>query len=121
MKTLLASLLLLCSIMAHADDKLSLDVNVKDPSFVLILPANPTTGYQWTVVRYDKNLLTLSASTYEKPKKNLMGAGGEMHFTFSLQKGKNFPANTEIQLKYARSWEPKSATLKTVKVNFLKD
>jgi inhibitor of cysteine peptidase len=121
MNILLSGILLLCSMAAYADEGLFLDVNVKDPSFVLVLPANPSTGFQWTVEQYDKNLLTLSGSTYEKPKTNLVGAGGQIHFTFTLQKGKNFPANTEIQLRYARSWEPKSATVKRVTINFVKD
>ncbi|EHL31562.1 protease inhibitor I42 family protein [Legionella drancourtii] len=120
MKVLFSSLLLGFSMMAHANDELSLDVNIKDPSFALSLPANPTTGFQWTVAQYDKNLLTLSASVYEKPKTNLVGAGGVMHFTFVVQKGKVLPEHTQIQLKYARSWEPKSAIVKTVQVNFVR-
>lgn len=120
MKILFSSLLLSFSMMAQANDTVSLDVNIKDPSFSLSLPANPTTGFQWTVEQYDKNLLTLSASVYEKPTTNLVGAGGVMHFTFAVQKGKTLPEHTQIQLKYARSWEPKSATMKTVQVNFVR-
>ncbi|MFT4059949.1 MAG: protease inhibitor I42 family protein [Legionella sp.] len=121
MKVAFSSLLLICSMSVHADEGLSLDVNVNDPGFVLSVPANPSTGFQWTVVQYDKNLLTLGMRTYEKPKTNLIGAGGQVHFTFNLQKGKNFPPSTEVQLKYARSWEPKTAVIKTVKINFIKD
>lgn len=119
MKGFLSCLLWGFSILVYASDELSMDVSVKDSSFVIILDANPTTGYQWSVVQYDKNLLTLTASNFEKPKTTLIGAGGQMHFTFALQKNKTFPANTEIKLKYARSWEPKSATFQNVKVNFI--
>jgi inhibitor of cysteine peptidase len=120
MKGLFASLLLSFSISAHAEDLLSLDVHVNDPTFVISLPANPTTGFQWSVEQYDKNILTLSSNVYEKPKTNLVGAGGQAHFTFSLKKGKQFPEHTQLQFKYARSWEPKTGTVKKVQVNFLK-
>ena len=106
--------------MAYADDKLTLNVNLNDPRFEVTLPANPTTGFQWSVVSYDKDLLTLSKSNYERPKTNLIGAGGQMHFMFTLQKGKNYPKSTEIVFKYFRPWETKSATVRNVTVNFLK-
>ncbi len=97
-----------------------MNVDVNDPSFVVTLPANPTTGFQWSIVRFDKNLLTLRSSNYERPKTNLIGAGGQMHFTFTRQKGKSYPESTVIVLKYARSWEPDTATLKSIQVNFVK-
>lgn len=68
----------------------------------------------------DKNLLKLTSSTFEKPKTNLIGAGGQMYFTFSLQKGKSYPVSTKIQFKYARSWEPGSGEMKNVTVHFIK-
>ncbi|MGL5741073.1 MAG: protease inhibitor I42 family protein [Legionella sp.] len=120
MKTLMGCLLLGFSLMAYANDHMTLNVNVHDPYFVITLPANPTTGFQWSVVRYDENLLTLSNSQYERPNTKLIGAGGQMHLTFRLNKGKTYPASTEIVLKYARSWEPGSATTKNVTVNFVK-
>ncbi|CAM2993984.1 secreted protein [Legionella steigerwaltii] len=120
MKTALGLLLLSCSMMASANDNSTMEVNANNPNFVVSLPANPTTGFQWKVVHFDKNLLTLSSSTFERPKTNLIGAGGQMHFTFALQKGKSYPASTVIVLKYARSWEPETATVKKITVNFVK-
>ncbi|KTC79271.1 protease inhibitor I42 family protein [Legionella cherrii] len=121
MKTVLGLLLLSCSMMSYANDTSTMKVNANNSNFVVTLPANPTTGFQWKVVSFDKNLLILSNSTYEKPKTNLIGAGGQMHFTFELQKGKSYPASTMIVLKYARSWEPDTATVKKIKVNFVKN
>ncbi|WP_115705226.1 protease inhibitor I42 family protein [Legionella sainthelensi] len=120
MKRVLGCLFLSISTMTYANDNLTLDVNMSSPSFEVTLPANPTTGFQWSVVHYNKKLFTLSNSSYEQPKTKLMGAGGQMHFIFTLQKGINYPESTEIQVKYARSWEPSSATMKTIKVNFVK-
>lgn len=120
MKKILFCFLFAYSVLVYADNKMTMNVNENDPSFVVTLPANPTTGFQWTVVRFDKDLLTLQGSSYERPKTNLIGAGGQMHFTFGLQKKKSYPDNTVIVLKYARSWEPNTATLKSVQVNFIK-
>lgn len=120
MKIILGFLFLVFSMMGYADNTMTMNVNVNEPSFVITLPANPTTGFQWSVVRFDKDLLTLRSSSYEKPKTNLIGAGGQMNFIFGLQKKKSYPDNTLIVLKYARSWEPNTATLKSVQVNFIK-
>ncbi len=106
--------------MTYANDNLTLDVNVSSPNFEVTLPANPTTGFQWSVVHYNTKLLTLSNSSYERPKTKLIGASGQMHFIFTLQKGKNYPASTDILFKYERSWEPSSATMRNIKVNFVK-
>lgn len=113
-------LFVLCSFIAAADEDLSLEVPVGEPSFVVTLAANPTTGYEWSVVQFDKKLLSLDDSHFEKPKTNLIGAGGQMHFTFSLHQGVHCPASTAIQFRYARSWEPNSGTMKTVTVRFVK-
>jgi inhibitor of cysteine peptidase len=120
MKRILSILLLVWLMTGYAQSELSLDVSVREPSFVIYLEANPTTGFQWTVEQYDKNILTLSSSSYEKPNTKLIGAGGHMKFIFSLNKGKPFPEHTQLQFKYARSWEPKTATHQKVRVNFLR-
>ncbi|AOW57460.1 TPA: protease inhibitor I42 family protein [Legionella pneumophila] len=118
MKKLFSGLLMGFSALAYANNEVVINVSSKNPSFVVSLAANPTTGYQWSVVEFDKNLLTLSNSIYEKPKSNLIGAGGKMLFTFNLNKGKTYPAQTKMVFKYARSWEPESGTIKNVTINF---
>ena len=120
MRTMLSSVLFLgFSLLAHASDDSSLSVNAAKNSFVVKLGANPTTGYQWEVVEFDKNLLTLTSSQFQKPQSKLMGAGGQMLFTFSLNKGKKYPGETSMVFKYARSWEPESGILKKVNVKFV--
>lgn len=120
MKALLGCVIFSFALISCASNGLSLNVDANASSFVVTLPANPTTGFQWSVVRFDKNLLKLTSSTFEKPKTNLIGAGGQMYFTFSLQKGKSYPVSTKIQFKYARSWEPGSGEMKNVTVHFIK-
>lgn len=77
MKRVLGCLFFGISTMSYANDNPTLNVNVSSPSFEVTLPANPTTGFQWSVVQYNKKLLTLSNSSYEQPKTKLMGAGGK--------------------------------------------
>lgn len=119
MLKLLSYVLFLFSLSAYADDELIINVNTKQTQFVLSLAANPTTGYQWSVVSFDKNLLTLKSSKYLKSPSNLIGSGGQMQYIFSVNKGKKIPPSTNLQFKYARAWEPNAGTLKNVRVNFL--
>jgi inhibitor of cysteine peptidase len=120
MKLLLGVVLLAFSIIATAGDDTTMNVNSSDTNFVVKLEANPTTGYQWSVVQYDKDLLTLSGSKYQSRKTQLIGAGGQMLFTFTLNKGKSYPAMTKMVFKYERSWEPESGMVKNVTINFVK-
>ncbi|ASQ45641.1 protease inhibitor I42 family protein [Legionella clemsonensis] len=120
MKTLWSSLLLACATFTHADT-MSLNVNPNQKEFIITLPANPTTGYQWTVEKYDKSFLKLLSSNYLAAKTKLIGAGGQMQFTFQLLKGKSYPQSTTMQFKYARPWEQEKGTLKQVTVNFSTD
>jgi inhibitor of cysteine peptidase len=118
MNNLLFAVLLAFSVSAFADDDLVIKVNKKQPSFVVSLAANPTTGYQWSVEQFDKSLFTLTSSNYQRPQTNLIGAGGTMLFTFTLKQGKIYPNQTKMTFKYARSWEPDSASVKNVTINF---
>ena len=120
MKIILSCALFLLSMNIFAGDELSLDVKRSKASFVVTLAANPTTGYQWTVENFDRDLFTLSNTLYQRPQTNLIGAGGQMLYTFSLNKGKSYPAQTDMVFKYARAWEPESAMKKTVVVHFVK-
>jgi inhibitor of cysteine peptidase len=119
MKNIITALLLVCSLSANANSDLSMDVVNTATSFVVSLDANPTTGYQWSLVQFDKELVTLSSSQYQKPQTNLIGAGGKMLFTFTLNKGKTYPAKTKIVFKYARPWEHVSGAKTKVVVNFV--
>jgi inhibitor of cysteine peptidase len=119
MKTLLGILLLLISCVSAANEVLTLNVPTAQTQFVVTLPANPTTGFQWQVLDFDKELLTLSASTYQKNTSKLIGSGGQMLFTFTLNKGKVYPQQTKMTFSYSRQWESHSGTEQHVEVNFI--
>ncbi|WED44044.1 protease inhibitor I42 family protein [Legionella cardiaca] len=118
MKTLWSSLLVAFAALTHAADTMSVNVDTSQTQFVVTLPANPTTGYQWTVENYDKALLKLLSSKYVAPQTKLIGAGGKTLFTFQLLEGKTYPKSTILLFKYARPWEPDTGTTKQVTVNF---
>lgn len=106
------------SLAAFSADTLIVNVDAHNRQFVITLPANPTTGFQWTVKHYDKAILQLTGSQYHPPKTNLIGAGGMMTFRFSKMKGVEYPKSTTMQFNYARSWGSGSGMMKEVTVYF---
>lgn len=107
------------SMMVQAEEPLSIHVNAAQKNFVISLAANATTGYQWSVVQFDKSILTLSSSVYQTPQTKLIGAGGQMLFTFALNKGRSYPRMMHLTFKYARSWEKEgSGSVQQVTVYF---
>jgi len=118
MKIILACLLVSFAVLANAADTMTIKVNKTQSEFLITLPSNPTTGYQWTVVSFDKSLFTLKTSQFLPPKTKLIGAGGQMQFNFALIAGKTYPASTRMKFKYRRPWEPATGTLKIVRVEF---
>lgn len=119
MRILVSILFFMGSLIAYGADSMTLNVDTNSEQFQVKLPANPTTGFQWTVKHYDKTILQLSNSQYIAPQTQLMGAGGEMVFTFKLVG--TSPKSTSLEFSYARSWEPNSATLQQVNVEFKKN
>ncbi len=118
MRLILSCLLFLNSLATFSADTLTVNVDAHRRQFVITLPANPTTGYQWTVKQYDKTLLQLTNSQYHAPDTNLIGAGGQMTFTFSRAKHVTYPKSTTLLFCYARGWESGSGMLKKVTVYF---
>jgi inhibitor of cysteine peptidase len=110
--------LLICSSMfVSACSKPKVSINVRQLKFTISLPANPTTGFQWKVVDYDKTLFKLVNGQYITSKIGVIGVGGKMIYTFHILKKKSYPSSSVIKFKYSRSWEPKSATFKDIKVH----
>jgi predicted secreted protein/nitrous oxidase accessory protein NosD len=72
---------------------------VNEP-FTISMPANPTTGYNWTA-DYDYVLLNLAKAVYEKSPSGALGSGGTSVFVFTPLK----PGKTTIYFVYKRSWE----------------
>jgi inhibitor of cysteine peptidase len=122
MKYIVSALLLLFLPALHAaENAMEITVSASEPKFKVILPSNPTTGYQWTLKQYDKSLVTLVSNQYIPSESGLMGAGGHNVFGFTIVKGAVLPQSTLLTFNYARPWEPNSGSSKTVKVSFIKN
>ena len=118
MRILLSCFLILNSLLAFSFDTLTANVKVGSRQFTIKLPANPTTGFQWTVKQYDNTFLQLAGSQYVPPLVQRFGAGGNMVFTFSLIKGATYPQSTTMFFNYARGWEANGGEMREVIVNF---
>jgi predicted secreted protein len=68
--------------------------------FTISIPANPTTGYNWTA-DYDYVLLAQGTAIYEMSPSRALGSGGTSVFVFTPMK----PGKTTIYFVYKRSWE----------------
>ncbi|MFA5960141.1 MAG: protease inhibitor I42 family protein [Tatlockia sp.] len=118
MRTLFAAILSVFLSLGHAQEKVTMEVKANQSQFEIMFPANATTGYQWTIEKYDHSFLTLKKSEYIAPVTQLKGAGGLMVYRFELIADKAHPETTEILFKYSKPWEPKHGTMKKVVVHF---
>ena len=86
----------------------------------ITLSANATTGYQWYVLGYDHNLLSLNNYRYNPPSNTkLMGAPGQAVFTFTIDPSfYNAPQSTTVMLGYQRPNAPaQTAATTTVTIS----
>ena len=80
--------------------------------FQIILDANPTTGYTWTLIDTLPSIKTsLQNSQFEKSS-DLLGAPGKQILTFKA----NFTGKMEIGLIYHRQWEKNVAPIDSYSV-----
>lgn len=114
MKLKLSGICCLSLLMANIVHAAVIRVNADQPQFVVKLPSNPTTGYQWSVTDYNKNCFSLKESHYLAAKKKLIGSGGEMVFTFNNLHGQKACNSSTIVFSYARPWESKRGQVKKV-------
>ena len=110
------SLLLACHSNAGEVERLRLSATTNP--VIVTLDANPTTGFQWSVLSYDKALFSSVTSKYLGPESRLIGAPGTMQFSFQRNSATPLPKETRIDFKYARSWESEGGRVKAVIVRF---
>ncbi|MCX5827840.1 MAG: protease inhibitor I42 family protein [Deltaproteobacteria bacterium] len=73
-----------------------------DHEIVVTLPSNPTTGYQWQLMKtLAESTVKLVSHVYRAPQTGLVGAGGQEIWIFRTT---GF-GESEIALGYIRSWE----------------
>ena len=79
------------------------EVNTKpDHEIVATLASNPTTGYQWQLMKpLAESTVKLVSHVYRAPQTGLVGAGGQEIWIFRT----TGLGETEIALGYIRPWE----------------
>lgn len=79
----------------------------KDGSFNIELPANLSTGFQWYLYDYNRNILELLNYNYipSEDSKKLAGAPGLAKWTFKVNSNIKGPVYTKLKLIYKRAFE----------------
>ena len=89
-----------CHTFTESHDQHTVTAPLND-TFTVSLMSNPSTGYQWQVVEYNKKFVEPVGSPKYTPKGSSAGAPGTETFTFrGVAEGK-----THIKFEYRRPWE----------------
>jgi inhibitor of cysteine peptidase len=85
-----------------ADDSGNIEVKTGE-SFMIKLESNPTTGYSWSLVKPESDIIKKIDDVYKPTKTagNIVGSGGTEEWTFkAIAKGQ-----TKLVFQYIRPWE----------------
>ena len=84
----------------------------KGQKFVIDLPSNPTTGYNWHLKKFEhkdiESLDKTAEGSYIAPDSKLMGAPGRQVFEFVAKHA----GEAEIKLAYYQEWKPNEIAYK---------
>jgi len=70
--------------------------------FVIMLPSNRTTGYQWQIDRpLDGNKIKQMGLVYVPDKTGMVGSGGKEEWKFKARG----PGKSKVSFKYVKPWE----------------
>ncbi len=69
--------------------------------FFVRLEGNPTTGYNWQIKDYDKNIIEQVGEVDYVSESDKIGSGG--HYTYNFKALS--PGTTKLELIYLREWE----------------
>jgi len=86
--------------------------------FEIKLPANPSTGFRWTLESYDTEHFACFETEYVAASTTRMGAPGTRIFYFKQKEVAACPESTTLRFSYGRSWEAGSSSSTEVTVQF---
>jgi inhibitor of cysteine peptidase len=81
------------------DDGMRIELETGD-EVELVLPGNPSTGYEWVMTEAPPNLQQVGEPEFV-PESDLIGAGGEFHFRFKATE----PGTAQLSFSYERPFE----------------
>lgn len=84
----------------------------------ILLPAQPSTGYQWFLSDYDPNLIRIQSYRHLTGDTKKAGSVGTDEFKVVVHnRFKNVPQKQTLTFEYMRPWDPSDAPLsKTVTI-----
>lgn len=83
--------------------------------FKIELQSNPSTGYRWYLVFFNKTILKLKSSEFAPKTANQIGTAGIQRFNFEAKK----EGTASIKLVYKRPWEEEAMKSNEFFVNVL--
>lgn len=92
----------------YSEAQTVISVSSQQSQFVIQLPSNPSTGYSWFLMNYDRHLLVPVKHYYQKAATHLVGASGVEMWIFQAKPDAfKVSQQTSIRFIYARPWEAK--------------
>lgn len=83
-----------------------------DHMLMILLPSNPTTGWDWSYQEDTTGMTTLISETYVPTDDMLEGAGGNTTYQFQVEQ----PGTALLMFNYSNLWEPDAAATETYTV-----
>lgn len=83
-----------------------------DHMLMVILPANPTTGWDWAYQEDASGMISLVSEDYAPTDDLLEGAGGNITYQFKVEKA----GTAVLMFNYSQLWEPNAAAAETYSV-----
>lgn len=81
-------------------------VRPSTPPVTICLAVNPSTGYQWALIKYDQALMATPTKHYYPQKTRRVGAPGYDVWRFEFKKSAfAVSRKTTVILQYKRPWE----------------
>jgi inhibitor of cysteine peptidase len=86
--------------MSEREERNALTVR-RGEKFKIELESNPSTGYRWHLVFFNKSILKLISSEFVPNLTNQIGSSGIERFNFEATK----EGRTSMKIVYKRAWE----------------
>lgn len=103
------------TIQEFTQEKPIVNLTAKNPTFIIKLKSNPTTGYSWFLRDYNISIIDPIGHKYQSPDKKLIGAPGYELWTFRAKPAAfKVPQQTLIRFVYARPWESSDSSTQLV-------
>ncbi len=94
-------------ILAESDRGKKIELQTGE-SITVVLTGNPSTGFDWSVVEMNPDILNLEERQFQ-PASPFVGSGGQVRLHFcAVGSGR-----TRLKLHYRRSWETEKRPLRT--------